>query len=240
MANDVKNIFCVLNFPTKEKPALLDCRPFDALGKYAIILHENDVDEEGKPKTPHCHFLLQSIEGHSFNTWVSMLSLAFKLPKNCVSIKVADNVRSCLRYLTHIDYKDKFQYDRKDIVTNDPDGLTLAFTEKPKKLGDISVEQFLACKDVTTLVREYGANLAKQAIPLWRQLKEEEAVRRWEADEIHILRAKLRHIYKAMAKLAERFPVEGEVRKEIAQILQVCQFDEIDFVSEEIHDNDDH
>lgn len=232
MANDVKNIFCVLNFPKNEKPALLDCGHFSTLGKYAIILHEEDTLENGEPKTPHCHFLLQSIEGHSVATWISILSLVFKLPKNCVSVEVADNVRSCYRYMVHKDQKDKHQYDASLIKTNDKDGLTLALAEKPKRLGDISVEEFLACKDVTTLVRQYGANLAKQAVPLWKQLKEEETSRKNEADEIHLVRAKLRHIYRALDRLSRKFPAESETRAEIAQILQVCTFDEIDIEEE--------
>ena len=81
--------------------ALSDCK------YYAYIFHDHD---DGKQK--HLHFCAQ--DRHNIRVWSKLLGI----PENM--IEIARSFRSCNRYLIHLDDKDKFQYDRGDVVTNKP------------------------------------------------------------------------------------------------------------------------
>lgn len=79
---------------------------------FYLIEHIND---DGTNK--HFHFVL---------SFPNKSSVTFKTLKNKFpygDIETCKNVRSCVRYLTHIDEPEKKQYDWSDVITNNPERL---------------------------------------------------------------------------------------------------------------------
>lgn len=122
--------------------ALNDCRFF------AYIYHDSDVDDMGLRKSKHLHFVAE--DRHTLKNWAER----FGIPENM--FEFPRSMRGSIRYLIHIDDKDKFQYRFEDIVTNRPirlksyfeDNLelnpsSLFFDLKRVQKGDITTKDFI-------------------------------------------------------------------------------------------------
>lgn len=73
-------------------------------------LHDKDKTETGEPKKAHWHVVLVFGGKKSYDQVKSLTeSVLGTVPK------VVKDIRAMVRYLTHIDYPSKAQYDRKDI-----------------------------------------------------------------------------------------------------------------------------
>lgn len=112
----------VLNNPL-ENPSGLSCKMIlDNLnGIYpfiAVIYHNEDINEDGTPKTPHYHLIIESKRMRK-ETLLKQLSKILNIPLNCISTKEIINFRKAVRYITHIDYEDKTFYPMWNIYTND-------------------------------------------------------------------------------------------------------------------------
>ena len=79
--------------------------------RYAYILHDADTDENGELKKSHYHVYLYFENARYF----SSIANQFCIAEN--NIEPVKNVRSLIRYFSHIDYSDKFQYNYKDIIS---------------------------------------------------------------------------------------------------------------------------
>ena len=94
----------------------MQCERYKSIKKYAFILHDKDVDENGELKKPHIHLMLYF--GGPFNTdnllsWFSHIEV-----KGNHIEKIKSNWVSALEYLTHKNDTDKFQYDDNDVIAN--------------------------------------------------------------------------------------------------------------------------
>jgi len=76
----------------------------------ASPVHDRDVDKDGKLKKPHIH-LIMMFPGAKTRSCVQKLTE----PLGAVGLEAVQSVRGMARYLTHMDDKDKAQYDRKDV-----------------------------------------------------------------------------------------------------------------------------
>lgn len=83
-------------------------------------LHEFDIDDKGinpdgtfEFKKPHWHLVLNFDGPKSFDQVCEILA-----PLNCPIPKKAHTIRGAVRYFTHIDYPDKYQYNQQDIVAH--------------------------------------------------------------------------------------------------------------------------
>lgn len=95
--------------------------------KWFLILHDKDVmdgseaDEEGMEaaetgsnlKKPHWHVVVVSGERKSPGTIANQLGIDKRFVQGLSSI------RGMLRYLTHVDYPNKFQYSPDEVICND-------------------------------------------------------------------------------------------------------------------------
>ena len=79
--------------------------------RYAYILHDRDTDENGELKKPHYHVYMHFENARLF----SAIANAFGIAEN--NVELVKSKRSLLRYFTHIDNPDKYQYSYKDIVS---------------------------------------------------------------------------------------------------------------------------
>lgn len=104
--------------------------------KYAYILHDKDINEDGTTKPPHYHIVL------NFKNIVSITEIAkaFRLETQYVNAPRATKWRNafldCVNYLTHSDEKQqelgKYLYDDSEVVANF-DWKTAIELEKNKK-----------------------------------------------------------------------------------------------------------
>lgn len=79
---------------------------------YAYILHDKDILDDGTLKKAHYHFRVFSDLQKSISAW----SKVFDYPENL--IEKLDDKRLSIRYLIHIDNKEKYQYNQNDINSN--------------------------------------------------------------------------------------------------------------------------
>ena len=81
---------------------------------WAYIIHDKDVREDGSPKEPHIHLYLNfGKSGASFATVASWFKDGAERV-NAVKGKKSD----ILKYLTHRNAPDKYQYDASEVVSN--------------------------------------------------------------------------------------------------------------------------
>lgn len=76
----------------------------------ASPVHNRDVDKDGKLKKPHIH-LMMMFPGAKTRSCVQKLVE----PLGAVGLEAVQSVRGMARYLTHMDDKDKAQYDPKEV-----------------------------------------------------------------------------------------------------------------------------
>lgn len=115
---------------------------------YACAFHDKDINEDGTPKKPHVHFMI-------FFPWQrtdTSISKKLGIPLNC--FKYIDNKVGAVRYLIHLDHKDKYQYD-KDIIISNFD-IDYCFTTKKDKstregTNVMQLIDFIKQKNYTTL-----------------------------------------------------------------------------------------
>lgn len=117
---------------------------------YYYIYHDRDIDENGNLKQKHIHIVALDRGGTSFKAHCARFESVIPSQFIC---KVK-SPRAMVRYLTHKDSPDKFQYDDKDVVTNSKekyaqyvrneiDNLSLYENYMLLKNGKISVSEFL-------------------------------------------------------------------------------------------------
>lgn len=113
MANKTRN-FELIIYPDSESYNLSDVlrEAQNYFINYAWILHDKDNLEDGTPKKPHIHFY-----GNKKNATSSeAVSKVTGVPIS--NINHVKSWNGAIRYLTHIDYSDKYQYNIDDISTN--------------------------------------------------------------------------------------------------------------------------
>lgn len=76
------------------------------------ITHNEDVNDFAELVEPHTHFIVEYDTPRKLSTVANL----FEVEDNF--IELVKSKKSMLRYLTHMDNLDKFQYDGKDVLTN--------------------------------------------------------------------------------------------------------------------------
>jgi hypothetical protein len=100
------------------------------------ITHDKDTDEKGQIIEKHTHFLLE----YETPRKVSTIANLFKVEGNFV--EVVKSKPAMLRYLTHKDDPEKFQYDNKQVMTNS----TVSYDEvlMGQNLSDKQIADYIA------------------------------------------------------------------------------------------------
>lgn len=80
--------------------------------RYAWILHDADLDDDGNLKKPHYHVYVEYKNARQPST----ISKKFNIAEN--NIEYCKSTRGCIRYLVHMNHKDKHQYNKELIESN--------------------------------------------------------------------------------------------------------------------------
>lgn len=87
---------------------------------YAFILHNKDLTEEGKPKKEHFHLMVDyNLKTHKSSTAELTKLLKTEYSIEDARVKKITNYKAFARYLIHKDNKNKYQYNKKEIITSD-------------------------------------------------------------------------------------------------------------------------
>lgn len=103
--------FCIVLYPESEQD-IFAMNYIEENYNFAKCLHDKDVDLNGELKKPHVHYVFQTSSPCKLLT----VSNHLQLPEN--RIEWCKNFTGAIRYLIHIDDKDKYQYDFNSIVSN--------------------------------------------------------------------------------------------------------------------------
>lgn len=119
--------------------------------KYFGILHNKDIETR-----EHYHFILYFDNSLSLKRVLLILSTILNIDKSCISASTYLNIRYDMRYLTHKDNKDKYQYSDKEIYTNDIDLYNLYVNDyKDFNINDL-INFSNSCKNITEIIQIVG------------------------------------------------------------------------------------
>lgn len=92
------------------------------VGYYAFILHDKDVYiDTNELKKPHFHLYLEWLEPceRTVKRILKVFNQFDEIKKCSIRVKYVYNKKKAIRYLTHKDDIDKYQYNDNDVVTCD-------------------------------------------------------------------------------------------------------------------------
>ena len=133
----------------------------DFIDYYAFILHDRDVNDEGEIKTPHYHIVLKCNSRYAKESIITDFAKNLKINRVCVKVKAYHDICGAVQYLVHQNDKDKFQYDRSEIVSSN-----IADTEV-YLIGQIEIgvnnliDICISCKTLTEVYSVIGLKNAK-------------------------------------------------------------------------------
>lgn len=85
-----------------------------AVERYAYIIHNKDVDADGKLKAEHIHIMIKFAYSYNVMTLAKQLNLESQYIQKIQS----RNYEDALLYLTHANAKEKYQYSADSVVAN--------------------------------------------------------------------------------------------------------------------------
>lgn len=152
-------VFAFLLYP--EWPSFKQIISYIQKEKYALILHDKDVadEETGEIKKPHVHVVVK-YQGRR-----TLTSVQNEYKKVGVESRFIDTCNEVvmLRYLTHVDDKDKYQYAMNDIDTNNLKWVEKAYMEQLSSSDQLNkILDFIEIENETTYVSR--TRLARYAI----------------------------------------------------------------------------
>lgn len=105
-------------------------------------LHDKDTNPTGEPKKPHHHVLLVFDGNKSYN---QVHKITEQL--NASIPIIAQSVKGSVRYFTHMDNPEKYQYNAKDIISLS--GFDVAEALKPS-----SADRYSLIKDMIEFIQD--------------------------------------------------------------------------------------
>lgn len=135
-------------FPTQDLLLLLGTE------KYAFIEHAYDTKDDGDLKKIHYHLYVRL---HKKKTFGGVFEILNKWKENCTQPQLIinlDNVPQFIRYLTHIDNPNKFQYSPSEIISN----------FDIQHFFDLQIDDTTFIKNVIDLINERSITTFKQLV----------------------------------------------------------------------------
>lgn len=145
--------FGLLLYPDSESydcnAVLYDCMSY--FNECSYILHDSDYNEDGELKKPHYHVVCKKGSGVNLTTIQNRYG---KLGVLSNHIYIITSYKQQLRYLLHLDDKEKAQYSSDEVESNVVD-LAKYFNQKPEglqvldmvdeRLNGMSYRQIIEC-----------------------------------------------------------------------------------------------
>ena len=94
----------------------------------ACIYHDKDYNEVNDLKTPHYHLCLKFQDRFRVRSILNYIVDKFHCNENQVQIQKCTDFGAQVRYLVHLDNKDKYPYPKEDVVCSDEKTLDYYFS----------------------------------------------------------------------------------------------------------------
>lgn len=88
---------------------------------YGFILHDKDMDEDGRIKTPHIHFVADMKKRIRVSTLINKIAKACDLDTMAITIDKYSSFEGSFQYLIHLNNPSKFHYGIEQVTTNVPE-----------------------------------------------------------------------------------------------------------------------
>ena len=96
------------------------------ISDYYYILHDKDVNNEGLIKKEHYHIIINYVLNDKKRSYIEIarknpiIKELYELAKSNIdnNIEKVKNTKQMLRYLIHLDNKEKYQYNIDEVITN--------------------------------------------------------------------------------------------------------------------------
>lgn len=222
--SSAKNVFCEVNFPSEKEEATLaeNATSLAMLGHYAIMIHDKDVKEDGEVKTHHAHVYICANDARGTKGWIDALSLAFRLPPNYIRVEPTNNPTGAIRYLRHLDDKDKYQYPAEGVITNDLEMCKKAWEAVPKRsLASFSKEDLLGCQDLEDLLDLVGNNFYSKIKPIWLDLTHTRMKRDRIAKDFEDMAKRHADAVKEIADIIDHEQLDPRLRMRLAEVQRI-------------------
>lgn len=99
---------------------------------YYLCLHDKDKDGEGNLKRKHLHIVIESPKRLRVKQVFSLFMDICETNVENIQIQEVISIVSAVQYLLHINDVNKAQYDRKCLITNQPEQADAYLIETPK------------------------------------------------------------------------------------------------------------
>lgn len=123
--------------------------------QYYIILHDKDVNNDGEFKRAHYHCVLSSVKRYRVKQIINLFVDCLSTNEENIQVMECDNFIACVQYLIHKNDLDKYQYNYKDIISNDSINLIPILNEliiidkvTTQKLFDLIFKDGLSRKEI--------------------------------------------------------------------------------------------
>lgn len=100
-----------------------------------IINHDKDINENGELLEPHTHIYLEYSNPRKISTVANLLEVEANF------IEIVRNKKGYLRYLTHLDEKEKHIYEAEEVYTNSTQ--TYEITVRGNSMSDIEIAEMI-------------------------------------------------------------------------------------------------
>jgi hypothetical protein len=108
--NPIKEFSLVMYEPLRESD-IIDL----GITRYAYIYHDNDIKENGQAKEPHYHYYIKIPNRKRVSTLINYFEKKYTTN---VRVESTKNYAALIRYFTHCEYEDKYQYNINLIQAN--------------------------------------------------------------------------------------------------------------------------
>ena len=90
---------------------------------YYAIVHDKDIDLQGSLIRSHLHLVLVSSKTLRVKQIIGIIADDFKTNDENIQVQEVVSLAGSIQYLLHMNNKEKYQYDKSCILTNDNDNL---------------------------------------------------------------------------------------------------------------------
>lgn len=215
--NNSKKVCAVIQFQKRGNVPTLPLEQLSALGRFAFIVHDNDIKEDGTKKGLHGHLVVEAIKGASSDTWIKRLALLFGVENDAVSIECAKNMVGCVRYLTHEDNSDKTHYEKTAIKTNSREWLEKN-SDYPKAL---TTKELMGIESEDELIeRVSNPSMYRAIFNAWEHLQAYKRKKAIEEGEVRLSEDRLTIIeaQKRLQRIIQCHTAEGGLRQDLQDL----------------------
>jgi hypothetical protein len=176
----------------------------------ATIIHDKDIEEDGKPKLIHLHAFIET-DKRTKSQMLDVLTELLNIDRNAISCDPTNSDILYPQYLIHKNDPNKFQYSSDLVKSNNLTKYMKLISRVYKRpLTEEELQEIIeSAKTLKEVGHKIGIKLANQYRTYFNQIREEEdqtkEIQRlnWIVDTLQEENDKLKHLLKTMIDRAE-------------------------------------